>query len=80
MDLALKVVFDDAGARGFGKAKQLEAATDRHQPPGRILVRRGNEDQPGRFLVRGNEAMPCASSGMAETLAPAARNATSAPP
>ena len=48
---AVIVVLDDAGAHGFGKAKQFEAAADRHQPPGRVLVRRGDEDQPRRILA-----------------------------
>ena len=54
MEFAIIIVFDDAGARGFGKPQEFEAAADRHQPPGRVLVRRRDEDQPGRFLVRGN--------------------------
>ena len=54
MEFAVIIVFDDAGARGFGKPQKFEAAADRHQPPGRVLVRRGDEDQARRFLVRGN--------------------------
>ena len=51
---AVIIVLDDAGACGFGKAKQFETAADRHQPSGRVLVRRGDEDQPRRILGRGD--------------------------
>ena len=49
---AVIVVLDDAGADRLRIAKQFEAAADRHQPPRRILMRRGDEDESRRILAR----------------------------
>ena len=51
VEFAVIVVLDDAGARGVGITKKFEAAADRHQPPGRVLVRRGDEDQARGVLA-----------------------------
>ena len=72
---AVIVVFDDAGAGGIGIAKQFEVWLIGMELPRRLLVRRGDEDDPRRILSGSRSPMPCSSSGMAETMAPAALTA-----
>ena len=43
--LAVVIVLDNGRARCRGEGEQLSPPIDRHQPPRRILMRRGHEDQ-----------------------------------
>ncbi|MEY9448011.1 hypothetical protein ABIE82_005459 [Bradyrhizobium diazoefficiens] len=45
MEFAVVIVLHDPGLAGPAQAKKLSAAGQRHQPPGRMLVRWRHEDQ-----------------------------------
>jgi hypothetical protein len=79
MEFAVIVVLDDAGACGFGKPQQFEAGPIGISRP--VGYWCDGVTKISRGVSQGEEiVMPCASSGMAETLAPVERKATSAPP